>query len=697
MKVLTNSVPTLTIINRIKLFIFIISIFYRTSIYIDGYKILQKCLIYTRQRENKKKVSEPRRLFFMHVFDEDDETLPAKNFHPKPEFHEYDENFSSQNASEGSVFKDASSDALVLKTDYYECTIQESMSQKKSSESDDCDKSSRTLLLDSGNIDELSTEAFSLDTLPHPPDDYDDEDEYEDITDFTEDTGALDLLSHAENNKNKDFFTDDEDDVEDDEDYKNGGYHPTSVGDCFNDRYAIIKKLGWGHFSTVWLCYDFCAHRMVALKIVKSAQHYTEAAEDEILLLDKVSSVAFSSTTEANNSGSQCLDRNVPVVRLLENFRHRGEHGIHVCMVFEVLGENLLKLIRRFDHRGLPIPLVKKIARQILAGLEILHVKCGIIHTDLKPENVLILMQPSEIRALAIAAIEHAIADGASHLEKPNFSESEKKREYLDHEMITSKLKKRNRHRGTFRDHLDRSQSITDSQQSLQKMGELLTLISSQNDLEKSMQSIKISPKDNSPLKLQTTSKNRLAGSKLVKNDELGRSQLVVALDDIRVKIADLGNACWVDKHFTNDIQTRQYRSPEVILGIPYDSGCDIWSLACLLFELATGDFLFSPHSGKRYCKDEDHIAQIIELLGRMPKTYALSGKYSREVFTKHGDLRHIRDLEFWRLPDVLVEKYAFSEKDASEFSAFLLPMLEYSSKRRATAADCLNHPWLSC
>jgi serine/threonine-protein kinase SRPK3 len=71
------------------------------------------------------------------------------------------------------------------------------------------------------------------------------------------------------------------------------------------------------------------------------------------------------------------------------------------------------------------------------------------------------------------------------------------------------------------------------------------------------------------------------------------------------VKIADLGNACWVDKHFTDDIQTRQYRSPEAIIGFPYDAAADIWSFACIVFELATGDLLFKPKTGKSLCQLE--------------------------------------------------------------------------------------------
>ena len=53
-------------------------------------------------------------------------------------------------------------------------------------------------------------------------------------------------------------------------------------------RYVIIQKLGWGHFSTVWLARDFKFETYVALKIQKSAPHYLEAAYDEVEILQKV-------------------------------------------------------------------------------------------------------------------------------------------------------------------------------------------------------------------------------------------------------------------------------------------------------------------------------------------------------------------------------------------------------------------------
>lgn len=165
---------------------------------------------------------------------------------------------------------------------------------------------------------------------------------------------------------------------------------------------------------------------------------------------------------------------------------------------------------------------------------------------------------------------------------------------------------------------------------------------------------------------------------------------------DLSVKIADLGNACWVSHHFTEDIQTRQYRSLEVLLGAGYGPPADIWSAACMAFELATGDYLFEPHSGEDYSRDEDHLAHVIELMGPIPRHIAFSGKYSREFFNKKGELRHITKLKPWGLFSVLTEKYEWDAEIAQAFTDWLLPMLAFDPNDRATAEECLAHPFLT-
>jgi serine/threonine-protein kinase SRPK3 len=130
-------------------------------------------------------------------------------------------------------------------------------------------------------------------------------------------------------------------------------------------------------------------------------------------------------------------------------------------------------------------------------------------------------------------------------------------------------------------------------------------------------------------------------------------------------------------------------------------------------FELLTGDYLFDPQPGGKYDKDDDHVAQILELLGEMPKSLALSGKYSHEIFNRKGEshdihvchnthrnhligeLRHISRLRFWPMMSVLKEKYLMEQDDAELLSSFLMPMMHYYPDSRATAAELVKHPWL--
>jgi len=166
-------------------------------------------------------------------------------------------------------------------------------------------------------------------------------------------------------------------------------------------------------------------------------------------------------------------------------------------------------------------------------------------------------------------------------------------------------------------------------------------------------------------------------------------------LQSARAVVVDLGNACWTHRHFSEDIQTRQYRAPEVLIGSKYDTSADMWSMGCICFELLTGDLLFDPREGGNYDRDEDHLAMFQELLGKIPKKIALGGKYSKKFFDRKGNLKHIKQLKFWPVEEVLHEKYHFSVREAQEISNFVLPLLEYDAKERATAFECLQHDWL--
>ncbi|XP_053684946.1 SRSF protein kinase 3 [Sabethes cyaneus] len=547
------------------------------------------------------------------------------------------------------------------------------------------------------------------------------------------------------------------------EDYCRGGYHPVKLGDLFLQRYHVIRKLGWGHFSTVWLSWDLEEKRYVALKIVKSAQHFTDTAKDEIQILKSI-----------RNADPEDPKRN-KTVQLLNDFRITGVNGTHICMVFEVLGHNLLKLILKSNYRGIPLPNVKSIIRQVLEGLDYLHTKCKVIHTDIKPENVLLCVDETYIRKLACEAtkmhtmgcrLPYSLISAAP----PQFQEQP-----LSQNMSKTKKKKLKR-KAKMQSELIRQQMEHIQQQEFGTAGALLEngatgegemvlakKQDSQDDrddcespivspesprmlllngdrsgtgsgssgdedeppVKPSNAAANSSPNSSSPdqsasnnnddsvLKKASSSSIPTAsssqptstsgGGKLDISESMQkilsrvkeRKDPAFEVCDVEVKIADLGNACWVDKHFTEDIQTRQYRSLEVIIGSGYNTSADIWSTACMAFEMATGDYLFEPHSGDNYCRDDDHIAHIIELLGPIPKRIALSGRMSNHAFNSKGELRNISGLKPWGLVDVLREKYEWSLEDAIEFSDFLSPMLNYDPKTRATASECLQHSWL--
>jgi serine/threonine-protein kinase SRPK3 len=337
---------------------------------------------------------------------------------------------------------------------------------------------------------------------------------------------------------------------------------------------------------------------------------------------------------------------------------------IDICMVFEVLGSNILTIIRQYKHRGLPIKVVKRIAKQVLMGLDYLHTACGIIHTDLKPENVLLTVNVPQ--AITLMGLGEEFDYSSIEVNKEDTMELA-----VDSPQLSQKITKKSER---FLEREETGSTKTPSSSSLTSLPDLDTSqpIAIADELGRNLSEVSLDPQEKNILE-ESRSNHSPSKKKMTPPD----------YSQIRVKIADLGNACWVDHHFTSDIQTRQYRAPEVILGAKYDTSADIWSLGCMLFELLTGDYLFEPKNGKNYSKDDDHIAQIMELLGGFPRRLALAGKYSTDIFNRKGELRRIKRLKYWSLYDVLCGKYLLPAQEAQAISDFILPMVDINPERR--------------
>lgn len=650
-----------------------------------------------------------------------------------------------------------------------------------------------------------------------------------------------------------------ENDCEDFEDYKRDGYHPVYLGERFmNERYTVLQKLGWGHFSTVWLAEDRqygqpnsnSKEKYVALKIQKSKESYSEAAQDEIQILKALKEAKkkpewAQAREELKAKGMNLGEDDTYCIEILNNFPHFGIHGKHFCTTFHIMGPNLLDLIRFFEkeyNRGIPLFIVKKIAIQLLIGLDYMHRMGQVIHTDLKPENVMIDLPVADmaqfiedlkkLKTLPLSmkylkSVQSAssknkkkkkkkkTADNPSNTAKSE-TEADKDNESIESDISSAQTAPPL----TFKNPADTTESTFDNSKAINELeettlpanssfkksqaGEGPSLISSTSNADNKLNEeplhpapqaaqelSKITPDSNNhaengqkphngnemaneldnvaekelpqPVPSQTLANNTKesisveGGQKLSSSVEIieqankpkskpqkeldrvegefskedddsegsGSSSSgsessetqrkrkqsyeskkeftfywkgkvkVVLNEDIKIKIVDFGNACWTYKHFTDNIQTREYRSPEAIVGSKYDANTDIWSFACMLFELITGDYLFRPHSSRREPRDELHIALFISTLGKFPKKLALDGKYSRELFNKNGKLLHAEVPDEYTLDQILTSEYDFPQKDAEEIRDFLLPMLEYDIEKRISAHDALKSPWL--
>ena len=107
-----------------------------------------------------------------------------------------------------------------------------------------------------------------------------------------------------------------------------------------------------------------------------------------------------------------------------------------------------------------------------------------------------------------------------------------------------------------------------------------------------------------------------------------------------------------------------------------------------MTFEMLTGDLLFNPRRDKNdvYGKNDDHIAQMMELLGIFPKSFSRRCSKFRKYFSINGKLKRVPNLQQWSIKDFMIAKYGYQEDEAIKFEEFMVPMLHCLPEKRATA-----------
>ncbi|KAI9733548.1 MAG: hypothetical protein M1834_003149 [Cirrosporium novae-zelandiae] len=153
--------------------------------------------------------------------------------------------------------------------------------------------------------------------------------------------------------------------------YGPGGFYRVSLGDEFdNRRYTVLRKIGYGQYSTVWLARDS-----------KSDCYDGNRDMFEIEMLEAISRISESSTHPGRKS----------VVQLLDHFHHIRPNGNHICLVFNALGHHLGFQAAKFKQSRISVRVMKEVAKQLLLGLDFLHREC-----DLKPSNILLKLENVE-------------------------------------------------------------------------------------------------------------------------------------------------------------------------------------------------------------------------------------------------------------------------------------------------------------
>ncbi|XP_015588139.1 probable serine/threonine-protein kinase dyrk2 [Cephus cinctus] len=156
------------------------------------------------------------------------------------------------------------------------------------------------------------------------------------------------------------------------------------------------------------------------------------------------------------------------------------------------------------------------------------------------------------------------------------------------------------------------------------------------------------------------------------------------------IKVIDFGSSCYSHQRVYTYIQSRFYRSPEVILGLPYGTPIDMWSLGCILAELYTGYPLFPGEN------EVEQLACVMEVLGLPPEQLISHASRRRLFFDSKGNPRCVTNSKGRkRRPGSRSLAIALRCNDTL-FVDFVSRCLEWDAKKRMTPDEAMRHEWLN-
>ena len=161
------------------------------------------------------------------------------------------------------------------------------------------------------------------------------------------------------------------------------------------------------------------------------------------------------------------------------------------------------------------------------------------------------------------------------------------------------------------------------------------------------------------------------------------------------IKIIDFGSSTFIDEKVYTYIQSRFYRAPEIMLGIPYTPAIDMWSLGCIIAELYIGYPLFPGDS------ENDQMSRIIEMRDVPSNQVLLKSERKMKFFTvrkesilKYEPIMMKNSRGKMRKPNGKPLSHVIGDEDA-DFNDFIEKCLDWNPETRMTPDDALKHIWV--
>ncbi|OSC97370.1 putative CDK4/6 [Trametes coccinea BRFM310] len=165
--------------------------------------------------------------------------------------------------------------------------------------------------------------------------------------------------------------------------YDPNDFYPVDIGEVLQARYQVIGKLGFGGYSTVWLCRDLVEHRYVAVKV---------CAQNSVPIKRELAALQhLNSLPETHHLGRDCIRPSLDHFELVPDdtkCSHVAERPFY-CIVYEPMAMSVWSYRKVNTGKRLPLPLAKGIAERLLHGLDYLHCHANLVHADIQEQNIL--------------------------------------------------------------------------------------------------------------------------------------------------------------------------------------------------------------------------------------------------------------------------------------------------------------------